>query len=107
MAPTPCLQTLGLWHQYFVDKHCIVLCYANRLTNITCSTSHSCWREIRTGAEHSFLSVCIDVTKEWVGDMSNLGVTESFKVKCDVQLYVAEAAEMIVRVDDILKSAPR
>ena len=51
--------------------------------------------------------MCIDVTKGWVGDMSTLGVTESFKVKCDVQLYVAEAAEMIVRVDDIMKSAPR
>ena len=42
-----------------------------------------------------------------VGDMSNLGVTESFKVKCHVLLYAAEAAEMIVRVDDTLKSAPR
>ena len=49
----------------------------------------------------------VDVTTGSVGDMSALGVTESFKVKCHVLLYAAEAAEMIVRVDDILKSAPR
>ena len=42
-----------------------------------------------------------------VGNMEELGVTESYKVKCHVLLYSAEAAEMILRVDDILKSAPR
>jgi T-complex protein 1 subunit beta len=39
--------------------------------------------------------------------MVDLGVTESFQVKRQVLLSAAEAAEMILRVDDILKAAPR
>ncbi|NXU42866.1 TCPB protein, partial [Drymodes brunneopygia] len=42
-----------------------------------------------------------------IGDMSVLGVTESFQVKRQVLLSAAEAAEMILRVDDIIKAAPR
>ncbi|NWU33830.1 TCPB protein, partial [Hylia prasina] len=42
-----------------------------------------------------------------IGDMSLLGVTESFQVKRQVLLSAAEAAEMILRVDDIIKAAPR
>lgn len=42
-----------------------------------------------------------------VGDMVELGITESFQVKRQVLLSAAEAAEMILRVDDIIKSAPR
>lgn len=49
----------------------------------------------------------LDMVLGTVGDMKELGITESFKVKCHVLLYSAEAAEMILRVDDILKSAPR
>lgn len=42
-----------------------------------------------------------------VGDMKTLGVTESYVVKRQVLLSASEAAEMILRVDNILKSAPR
>ena len=42
-----------------------------------------------------------------IGDMSQLGITESFKVKQQVLVSGAEAAEMILRVDDIIKQAPR
>ncbi|KOB70262.1 T-complex protein 1 subunit beta [Operophtera brumata] len=42
-----------------------------------------------------------------VGDMKTLGITESYVVKRQVLLSAAEAAEMILRVDNILKSAPR
>merc|ERR1711990_371563 len=42
-----------------------------------------------------------------VGDMADLGVTESFSVKRQVLVQASEAAEMILRVDDILKAAPR
>ena len=45
--------------------------------------------------------------KGCVGDMSVLGVTESFQVKRQVLLSAAEAAEMILRVDNLLKAAPR
>jgi T-complex protein 1 subunit beta len=39
--------------------------------------------------------------------MDDLKVTESFKVKRQVLLSGHEGAEMIMRVDDILKAAPR
>ena len=42
-----------------------------------------------------------------VGDMSSLGITESYSVKRQVLLSASEAAEMILRVDDIIKAAPR
>merc|ERR1712020_473531 len=42
-----------------------------------------------------------------VGCMSALGITESFSVKRQVLVQASEAAEMILRVDDILKAAPR
>ena len=42
-----------------------------------------------------------------VGDMVELGVTESFQVKRQVLISASEAAEMILRVDDIIKAAPR
>jgi len=41
------------------------------------------------------------------GCMKELGITESFSVKRQVVLQASEAAEMILRVDDILKAAPR
>ncbi|XP_035662947.1 T-complex protein 1 subunit beta-like [Branchiostoma floridae] len=42
-----------------------------------------------------------------IGDMQQLGITESLKVKRAVLLSAAEAAEMILRVDDVIKAAPR
>ena len=39
--------------------------------------------------------------------MAGLGITESFSVKRQVLVQASEAAEMILRVDDILKAAPR
>ena len=42
-----------------------------------------------------------------IGCMKKLGITESWAVKRQVLLSASEAAEMILRVDNILKSAPR
>ena len=49
----------------------------------------------------------IDISDGTVGDMTELGVCESFELKEHVLLAAAEAAEMILRVDDIIKCAPR
>ena len=45
--------------------------------------------------------------KGTIGSMRELGVTESYKLKRQVVLSASEAAEMIIRVDDILRAAPR
>lgn len=38
-----------------------------------------------------------------IGDMKVLGITEAFKLKRQVLLSAAEAAEMVLRVDDIIR----
>ena len=42
-----------------------------------------------------------------VDDMSVLGVLEPYRVKLQMLVSAAEAAEMILRVDDIIKAPPR
>ena len=42
-----------------------------------------------------------------IGDMDAMGIKEAFKLKEHVLMAAAEAAEMILRVDDIVKCAPR
>ena len=42
-----------------------------------------------------------------IGDMVEIGICESYKVKSQVVLSASEAAEMILRVDDIVQCAPR
>lgn len=42
-----------------------------------------------------------------VDDVQKLGITESFHLKRQVLMSASEAAEMILRVDNIIRSAPR
>lgn len=49
----------------------------------------------------------LDMYQGTIGDMKALGVRESFKSKLHALLSASEAAEMILRVDDIIKAAPR
>ena len=48
-----------------------------------------------------------DMNNGVIADMVDMGITESFQVKRQVLMSSAEAAEMILRVDNIVKSAPR
>ena len=49
----------------------------------------------------------INILTGEVGDMQKCGVVECFRVKQQVLLSGTEAAEMIIRVDDIIKCTPR
>jgi len=49
----------------------------------------------------------LDMDKGTIGDMIQLRITESFKSKMQVVISAHEAAEMILRVDQIIKCAPR
>ena len=49
----------------------------------------------------------LDMYKGAIADMHELGIMESFKSKYQVLMSASEAAEMILRVDDIIKCAPR
>lgn len=52
-------------------------------------------------------SAGLDLHKGCVGDMRALGVRESYSSKRQSLLSATEAAEMILRVDDIIQAAPR
>lgn len=49
----------------------------------------------------------LDIVNGDIADIKTLGITESFKVKSSVLNYASEAAEMILRVDDVLRAVPR
>jgi T-complex protein 1 subunit beta len=49
----------------------------------------------------------LDMYNADVKDMHDLGITESYKLKRQVLLSASEAAELILRVDDIIRCAPR
>jgi T-complex protein 1 subunit beta len=49
----------------------------------------------------------LDMYNGEIACMQEMGVRESFKSKLQVLLSASEAAEMILRVDDIIKCAPR
>jgi len=49
----------------------------------------------------------LDMNTGAIGDMADLGILESYQSKLQSLLSASEAAEMIVRVDEIVKCAPR
>jgi len=61
-------------------------------------------RAAHTEGKHTY---GLDMHNGEIGDMQLMGVTESYKVKRQVLISGSEAAEMILRVDNILRSAPR
>ncbi|KAJ1501849.1 T-complex protein 1 subunit beta, partial [Coelomomyces lativittatus] len=49
----------------------------------------------------------LDIERADLTSMVTLGITESYKLKRQIVSSASEAAEMILRVDDILRAAPR
>ena len=49
----------------------------------------------------------LNMTDGIVGDMQELGIFECFRVKEQALLSASEAAEMILRVDEVVTCAPR
>ncbi|ETO31332.1 hypothetical protein RFI_05788 [Reticulomyxa filosa] len=63
--------------------------------------------KLRSEHAHKHTYMGIDIAKGTVGDMRKLGVIEAYKSKSQSLISAHEAAEMILRVDDIVKNAPR
>ncbi|XP_071827115.1 T-complex protein 1 subunit beta-like isoform X1 [Apostichopus japonicus] len=63
--------------------------------------------QLRAAHTQGQLTLGLDMKEGTVGDMRTLGVVESYKAKKQMLTSGAEAAEMILRVDDIIKCAPR
>ncbi|BFZ09192.1 hypothetical protein BsWGS_12231 [Bradybaena similaris] len=61
-------------------------------------------RAAHTEGNHT---IGLDMERGQVADVTKLGITESYQVKRQVLISGAEAAEMIMRVDNIIRAAPR
>jgi len=63
--------------------------------------------QLRAAHYNNQNTVGLNMTQGCLGDMSTLGITDSFRVKRNILLSATEAAEMLLRVDDIIKAPPR
>lgn len=63
--------------------------------------------ELRAYHSQGKSSYGLNMQKGEVADMQSLGIVEAYIVKRQVLLSASEAAEMILRVDNIIKAAPR
>lgn len=57
--------------------------------------------------QHKSSTLGLNMDEGKIGCMKELGITESYVVKRQVLMSAAEAAEMILRVDNIIRCAPR
>ena len=63
--------------------------------------------QLRAEITNGSIVAGIDMHKGTIGDMSQLGIKECLRVKEQALLSASEAAEMILRVDEIVTCAPR
>jgi T-complex protein 1 subunit beta len=64
-------------------------------------------QNLRSEIHGGNITAGLNMTDGVVDDMKDLGVTECFRVKEQALFSACEAAEMILRVDEIIKCAPR
>jgi len=69
--------------------------------------SNELMSQLRAKHANGEASMGLDMQQGCVGDVKALGITESYMVKRRVVGSAASAAEMILRVDNILSAAPR
>lgn len=62
---------------------------------------------LRSSLSNGKLTSGLDVYQGTIGDMKEMGIMECLKVKYTAVNSASEAAEQIIRVDDIIKQAPR
>lgn len=63
--------------------------------------------ELKAAHNSGNITMGLNMEKGELGDIKALGITESYAVKRQVVQSASEAAEMILRVDNIIKAAPR
>ncbi|UYV78941.1 CCT2 [Cordylochernes scorpioides] len=63
--------------------------------------------QLRAAHTQGQITYGLDMERGAVGDVAALGIVESYAVKRHVLSAASEAAEMVLRVDNIIKAAPR
>lgn len=64
-------------------------------------------QNLRSAVANGDLEAGLDMNTGQVGNMREIGITECLRVKEQALVSASEAAEMILRVDDIVRCAPR
>ena len=64
-------------------------------------------QNLRSEIYNGSTSAGLNMFRGQVDDMATLGVTECLRVKEQALLSASEAAELILRVDEIIRCAPR
>jgi len=64
-------------------------------------------QDLKVEIENGNTSMGLNLYEGYIDCMKKLGVTESFRAKEQALMSASEAAEMILRVDNIIKCAPR
>ncbi|SMN20191.1 similar to Saccharomyces cerevisiae YIL142W CCT2 Subunit beta of the cytosolic chaperonin Cct ring complex, related to Tcp1p, required for the assembly of actin and tubulins in vivo [Maudiozyma saulgeensis] len=63
--------------------------------------------KLRSSIYNGISTAGLDLNKGIIGDMSELGIIESYKLKRAVVSSASEAAEVLLRVDNIIRAKPR
>merc|ERR1719313_354367 len=63
--------------------------------------------QVRAALKHGDNEAGLDMEKGEMGNMSQLSIMDSFRVKRQVLVSAAEAAEMVLRCDEVIQCAPR
>jgi len=63
--------------------------------------------QLRAAHSRGNKSAGLNMVEGTIGCMKEMGITESFRVKCQSLVSAAEAAEMVIRVDEVITCAPR
>lgn len=104
-APLLCVSSSALRTVFCIMNHVVPPCCV--CCSVLCSADIVSTLRAAHGADPNNTRMGVDVLAGAAGDMSQLGIYESYKVKKQVLISATEAAEMILRVDDIIRCAPR
>eukprot|EP01102_Stenamoeba_stenopodia_P019483 TRINITY_DN7372_c0_g1_i3.p1 TRINITY_DN7372_c0_g1~~TRINITY_DN7372_c0_g1_i3.p1 ORF type:complete len:516 (+),score=147.70 TRINITY_DN7372_c0_g1_i3:99-1646(+) len=63
--------------------------------------------ELRAAHASGKTTAGLNMTEGCVGDVEELGITEAWRVKAQIVISATEAAEMILRINEIIRAAPR
>jgi len=88
--------------------------FANALRQIPATIAHNAGydstelvSQLRAAHYKGSKTAGLDMTNGSIADVQKMGITESFKVKYQILVSAVEAAEMILRIDEVIKAPPR
>jgi len=95
-------------------KSLAIEAFANALRQIPATIAHNAGydstelvSQLRAAHYKGNKTAGLDMTNGSIADVGEMGITESFKVKYQILVSAVEAAEMILRIDQVIKAPPR